>query len=263
MVACNSVDQAVRVYKELSEDYRVLLLHSRFTYGDRETKEKLLLEKMSEYDFVVATQVVEVSLDLSFSTILTEPAPLDALIQRFGRVNRQGWKEGRIEDVYVLTKGADADRKIYNPYDVVEESLKILQDFDGKELRESLIPELVSEAYAPVSDELVEKVRDYQNTAQDVFNNVKPMRTGEDEQKFYQMFNGLEAVPGVYQGGSANCLIRKWVWNCTDILFQSLCGSITLSGKTSTGSPIRAMGNTFLLRSLSTIPIKDSESPVE
>ncbi|BAD84649.1 DEAD/DEAH box helicase, fused to N-terminal HD domain [Thermococcus kodakarensis KOD1] len=209
LVACNSVDQAVRVYKELSEDYRVLLLHSRFTYGDRETKEKLLLEKMSEYDFVVATQVVEVSLDLSFSTILTEPAPLDALIQRFGRVNRQGWKEGRIEDVYVLTKGADADRKIYNPYDVVEESLKILQDFDGKELRESLIPELVSEAYAPVSDELVEKVRDYQNTAQDVFNNVKPMRTGEDEQKFYQMFNGLEAVPGVYQGRVSELLDKK------------------------------------------------------
>ncbi|EHR79721.1 RNA helicase [Thermococcus litoralis DSM 5473] len=209
LIACNSVDRAMSVYDELGEDYRVLLLHSRFTQGDRETKERLLLEKMSEYDFVIATQVVEVSLDVSFSTILTEPAPLDALIQRFGRVNRQGWREGKVEDVYVLTKGSEADKKIYTPYEVVEESLKMLQDFDGKELRESLIPELVSRAYMPVSDKLVDEVRYYQNMAQEVFNNVKPMMEGEDEQKFYQMFNGLEAVPGTYQGIASELLDKK------------------------------------------------------
>ncbi|NJF24278.1 CRISPR-associated helicase Cas3' [Thermococcus sp. Bubb.Bath] len=209
LIACNSVDRAVSVYKELSGDYRVLLLHSRFTQGDREAKEKTLLEKISDYDFVVATQVVEVSLDVSFSTILTEPAPLDALIQRFGRVNRQGWREGRIEDVYVLTKGSDADRKIYKPYKVVEESVKILQEFDGRELRESIIPKLVSKAYAHVSDELVEEVRYYQKMAQEVFNNVKPMMKGEDEQKFYKMFNGLEVVPGTYQGTVSKLLDKK------------------------------------------------------
>ncbi|WP_456365599.1 CRISPR-associated helicase Cas3' [Thermococcus sp.] len=201
LIACNSVDRAVTTYKVLRENgFRVLLLHSRFTHGDRGSKERALLERMTDYDFVVATQVVEVSLDVSFSTILTEPAPLDALVQRFGRVNRQGWKNGRIEDVYILTQGSEADRKIYKDYSVVEESVKLLEELDGKELRESLIPELVSRAYSAISEKLNEEVQHYKKLALDVFNNVKPLRRGENEEKFYEMFNGLEAVPSIYAG---------------------------------------------------------------
>ncbi len=201
LIACNSVDRAVATYNLLKEmGFNVLLLHSRFTHGDRESKERALLERMTDYDFVVATQVVEVSLDVSFSTILTEPAPLDALIQRLGRVNRQGWRNGRIEDVYVLTKGSKADRKIYKGYQVVEESVKLLKELDGKELKESFIPELVSRAYSVISEKLTEEVQHYRELALDVFSNVKPLRKGENEKTFYEMFNGLEAVPGIYAG---------------------------------------------------------------
>jgi len=201
LIACNSVDRAVSTYEALKESgFNVLLLHSRFTHGDREGKERALLERMADYDFVVATQMVEVSLDVSFSTILTEPAPLDALIQRFGRVNRQGWRDGRIEDVYVLTRGSEADRKIYREYRVVEESVKLLKELDGKELRESLIPELVSRSYSVISEKLTEDVRNYKKRAKEVFDNVKPLKRGEDERKFYEMFNGLEVVPALYAG---------------------------------------------------------------
>ena len=201
LIACNSVDRAVATYNILKErGFNVLLLHSRFTHGDREKKERALLERMTDYDFVVATQVVEVSLDVSFSTILTEPAPLDALIQRLGRVNRQGWRNGRIEDVYVLTKGSKADRKIYKGYQVVEESVKLLKELDGKELKESFIPELVSRAYSVISEKLTEEVQHYRELALEMFSNVKPLRKGENERTFYEMFNGLEAVPGAYAG---------------------------------------------------------------
>ncbi|WP_297491278.1 CRISPR-associated helicase Cas3' [Thermococcus sp.] len=209
LIACNSVDRAVATYKALRENgFRVLLLHSRFTHGDRESKERALLERMTDYDFVVATQVVEVSLDVSFSTILTEPAPLDALIQRFGRVNRGGWSEGKIEDVYVLTQGSEADRKIYKDYQVVEESVKILRELDGKELKESLIPELVSTAYSEISKKLTEKVQGYKKLAKEVFNSVKPLKGGEDERKFYEMFNGVEAIPSTYAGEVLKLLNR-------------------------------------------------------
>lgn len=37
---------------------------------------------------LVATQVVEVSLDLDFQQGFTEPAAIDALVQHMGRINR-------------------------------------------------------------------------------------------------------------------------------------------------------------------------------
>jgi len=209
LLACNSVDRAISVYQTLTEqEYKVLLLHSRFTYGDREEKEKALFERMSEYDFVVATQVVEVSLDVSFSTILTEPAPIDALVQRFGRVNRQGWREKRVEDIYILTQGSKNDRKIYKPYTLVEKSLELLRELDGQELKESIIPEIVSKAYSDVEKDLVKKINYYKDLAGAIFRNLKPLKKGEDEKKFYEMFNGLEVVPRVYAEKTLELLKR-------------------------------------------------------
>jgi len=199
LIACNIVDRAMEVYKQLkSLGYRVMLLHSRFTYGDREGLERRLRNNLNS--FVVATQVVEVSLDISFKTILTEPAPLDALIQRFGRVNRQGWREKRIADVYVLTRGSEKDKNVYRPYDIVGRSIKILEELDGQELKESRIPELVSEAYSAVKSELVKEVSKNKQIALELFEGLRPLKKSESEEQFYKMFQGLEVVPARFAG---------------------------------------------------------------
>ncbi|MEM2190828.1 MAG: CRISPR-associated helicase Cas3' [Archaeoglobaceae archaeon] len=196
LICCNSVETAINIYRILKESGRkCLLVHGRFTYGDRERIERNLKNNLNNYEFVVATQVVEVSLDISFKTILTEPAPLDALIQRFGRVNRQGWVQGKISDVNVLTKGSDVDEKIYSPYKIVEETIKILEEFDSEPLRESVIPELVTQAYSPVAKEILSKVREYKNIAKSLFEELKPLERGETEERFYEMFDSLEVIP--------------------------------------------------------------------
>jgi len=201
LITCNTVDRAMEVYKQLkSFGYRVMLLHSRFTYGDREELERKLRNHLNSYDFVVATQVVEVSLDISFKTILSEPAPLDALIQRFGRVNRQGWREKRIADVHVLTEGSEKDKNVYKPYTIVEQSIRILEDLNGQDLRESQIPELVSEAYSPVKNELTETIKEYRQIALDLFSGLQPLKKSESEREFYNMFQGLEVVPIKFAG---------------------------------------------------------------
>ena len=104
LVVCNQIAHAQAVYKRLNlrfPNVESLLLHSRFKRKDRKQREKDLIgldEKgnpaykfntSSKACFVVSTQVVEVSLDISFDLMITECAPLDALIQRFGRINRK------------------------------------------------------------------------------------------------------------------------------------------------------------------------------
>ena len=87
LVVCNHVPSAQIVYEELGKE-GATLLHSRFCRRDRDDKEKALESELPKV--LVATQVVEVSLDIDFEQAYIEPAPIDALVQRLGRVNRRG-----------------------------------------------------------------------------------------------------------------------------------------------------------------------------
>lgn len=84
---------------EADRDLAALLLHSRFRARDRAAIERRLLARHGERrhgqparrgGLVVATQAVEVSLRLDFDRGATELAPIEAVAQRAGRVNRLG-----------------------------------------------------------------------------------------------------------------------------------------------------------------------------
>ena len=97
LVVCNHVRSAQRIAKllraKLGEgENMVCLFHGRFNMRDRTTKEKALTSECLP-SVLVATQVVEVSLDISFDLGFFEGAPIDALAQRMGRVNRLGKAE--------------------------------------------------------------------------------------------------------------------------------------------------------------------------
>ncbi len=62
--------------------------------------------------FVVATQTVEVGADFSFDALVSEAASLDALRQRFGRLDRLGFRQ--LSDAVILrNKEADKDDPVY------------------------------------------------------------------------------------------------------------------------------------------------------
>lgn len=63
--------------------------------------------------FLVATQTVEVGIDVDFSGLLTELAPADSLAQRFGRVNRKGLREEGLITVVGPTEDAIKDQMPY------------------------------------------------------------------------------------------------------------------------------------------------------
>ncbi|MBW2046016.1 MAG: CRISPR-associated helicase Cas3' [Deltaproteobacteria bacterium] len=92
LIVCNHVKTSQEIYSLLKRRLpgeNIKLLHSRFTQEDRNRIEDEIIDKCLP-KVLVATQVVEVSLDVDFEQAFFEPAPIDALVQRMGRVNRSG-----------------------------------------------------------------------------------------------------------------------------------------------------------------------------
>ena len=92
LVIKNTVSAATKIFKKLKQSCKnIMLYHSTFRKIDRDKKEKLIFKKLEEKKafILVATQVVEISLDIDFDVMFSDNAPIDALIQRFGRVNRK------------------------------------------------------------------------------------------------------------------------------------------------------------------------------
>jgi CRISPR-associated endonuclease/helicase Cas3 len=91
LVVCNHVRSsqimAAALRTHLGTD-AVCLFHGRFNMRDRaDIERRLAVESLPPV--LVATQVVEVSLDISYAQGYFEAAPIDALAQRMGRVNRR------------------------------------------------------------------------------------------------------------------------------------------------------------------------------
>lgn len=81
------------------DDVEITIAHSRFLGVDRAGKDRALLEafgpkgKRPNRSIVVATQVIEQSLDIDFDVMVTDAAPIDLLLQRSGRLHRHAGRE--------------------------------------------------------------------------------------------------------------------------------------------------------------------------
>ncbi|MBO1363886.1 CRISPR-associated helicase/endonuclease Cas3 [Prevotella sp. A2931] len=134
LLVCNQVKRSQQLYEMLVEHYpkvKKMLIHSRFKRADRqqlEIKLKMDFNVSDEACIVVSTQVVEVSLDISFDLMVTESAPIDALIQRFGRINRKRSKLtiGRYKDIYVLAPPLVDKESLPYSLDVLRRSYDVL-----------------------------------------------------------------------------------------------------------------------------------------
>lgn len=115
LVAVNAVDAACEIYQALKLKLPppdVMLFHGRFIEMHRQEREHRIVEaeKRSGGFVAVVTQVVEVSLDIDYDVMFTQVAPVDALVQRFGRVNRKGVK-GLVP--IVVTRADERSNKVY------------------------------------------------------------------------------------------------------------------------------------------------------
>ncbi len=97
-VICSTVNRAQEVFQRLqslfAED-ELGLFHGRFLFRDREQIEAMCLKQFGKGDehrphrcVLVATQVIEQSLDVDFDLMISDIAPIDLLLQRSGRLHR-------------------------------------------------------------------------------------------------------------------------------------------------------------------------------
>lgn len=148
-----TAQERFEIIKRLFPSVPKMLLHSRYKRKDRaalETKIKDEFDNKPGPCIAVSTQVVEVSLDISFDMMATDAAPLDSMIQRFGRVNRKRLpeKERTLKTVYVLSPPKDA--KKVKPYerDTVIKSIDQLPD--DAVLEEAKVQEMIDNVYPSI-----------------------------------------------------------------------------------------------------------------
>lgn len=159
LIVCNTVKRAQETFGKLEEDFsdvKKMLIHSRFRRQDRSDKEtelKAVFNNFNQACIIVATQVVEVSLDISFDRMITDAAPLDALIQRFGRINRRRTEEtlGKIRPVHVL---APQEKTLPYKKEEVNKSYEVLPD--GEVLETIRLQELLDQVYPKVDVQPIE-----------------------------------------------------------------------------------------------------------
>jgi len=195
LVVCNTVKSSQYAYKELKRvAQKSVLLHGSFTGHDRSLKEKDLLEE--DIQLLVGTQAIEVSLDIDYDMIYSEPAPIDALIQRFGRVNRK--RLNGICDCVVFIESNEEDQYIYNSL-TVEKTIKALETIVVESqgiIDESLLQKAIDEVYDSWVEEDRKEFEERYRYLKEALAMLAPMFANKHtEEDFYKQFDGIKILP--------------------------------------------------------------------
>ncbi len=212
-VICNTVRRAQDIYRALDGARQagalnilkddLLLFHARFPPVWRKDIEQKVLAKFGKPDkdnptprphkaIVVATQVIEQSLDLDFDLMLTDLAPVDLIIQRAGRLHRH---QRSAEERHNLPRrlviippemGDDAipqfkrKRDVYEPYVLLRSFYALKAQGDVVTFPSATTP-LIEQVYGDIS--LLQGVSDTELEAIKAAEKEMKKREGEARQK--------------------------------------------------------------------------------
>jgi CRISPR-associated endonuclease/helicase Cas3 len=250
LVVLNTIKQAIYVYNAIREKTEntdiwnnLWLLHSRFTHEHRSNLEDKISKEFSnpkppdekQGKILVATQVVEASLDLDADVLFTEIAPLDALVQRMGRVLRRiraDYQHNGEPNVYVwvFEEGLQSGmHRVYNP-SIVMLAIKILKDFakgsqesDYKSWLKDNLPDEKSENVSKVIGQLfsIPEASDEHKTSKRRTRRVGQQVTASPSETSFSLslseYEKFEIVKKSYNLPDDHSYLKKF-WQTLDIL---------------------------------------------
>lgn len=225
LVVCNTVSRAQQVWEWLKayvpKEIPLYLLHSRYRGCDRVRKEQQILHATGLHVttpkrplIVVATQVVEVSLNLDLDVLFTDPAPMEALLQRFGRVNRFGNRPPA--PVIVFRSINNEFSRVYSPLEQITQTLSIFEQALQKErytslvLNEIWLLEWLDSVYQGSVLEAWQE--NYQTSASEFregfIETLRPFQSNTRlSHQFERLFNGTEVLPEAFY--DEYCLLKE------------------------------------------------------
>lgn len=166
LLCVNNVNLAQELYKRFSIRYNTKIIHGRFNARDREKAENGL---KNHAGLLIGTQAIEVSLDIDYDVMFTEIAPFDALLQRFGRVNRKGVKG--LSDIYIYDNSNDF---IYDE-SIIKNTDKVLEEIirnDKRIILEEKVNYYLDKVYTQFN------LEEYNNIKCDFLKMIKGLRVG-------------------------------------------------------------------------------------
>jgi CRISPR-associated endonuclease/helicase Cas3 len=142
---------------------------------------------------VVSTQALEVSLGLDFDRGVTETAPVEALVQRMGRVNRMGRHPGGVVEFRVH---ATSGRSVYDP-PALACAWAAIEGDDGRDVGEATFQQWLDHVYTtPYGQGWRDAARQARDEFRATFLNFVPPFEDRDwlEVTFDEQFDGVEVV---------------------------------------------------------------------
>jgi CRISPR-associated endonuclease/helicase Cas3 len=200
----NTVAQAQNIYGILQSGVeKSVLLHGGFNGTDRNRHEQTLLQaekndNLEDVMLLVGTQAIEVSLDIDYEVIYTEPAPIDALLQRFGRVNRK--RERGISPCVIFKESNKTDFYIYDK-DAISRTLEVFSKAKNNGIvDESILQEYIDFVYPSWSESQEKDFNMVYETMKSTLGLLVPLiHSKKTEEDFYKQFDGAKILPQIYK----------------------------------------------------------------
>lgn len=204
---CNTVSAAQNLYRSITQaltarndqETQVCLLHSRFYKEHRNKKEAWAREQfgLSQADYngppliLIATQVIEVGLDVTCDVMHTELAPAASILQRVGRCARRAHETG---DVFIYLPRSEEGEPDYTPYFLKSQPIRTERgrrlceatwialsssDFQGAHMSFSREQELINRVHTPIDNEILDTIADSRHIRQsEVLNTIQGQDRG-------------------------------------------------------------------------------------
>ncbi|AEH24650.1 CRISPR-associated helicase Cas3' [Pyrococcus yayanosii] len=133
-IIVNTVSRAVEIFDQakenaaelgLNED-KIMLIHGRMKPSHKEKLiEKLRKWKHKESFLVIGTQAIEAGVDFSVDLMITDAAPINSLLQRFGRVARYNERKAEIIIMEDAPAGPYNGEKVKKTINLIKEASEL------------------------------------------------------------------------------------------------------------------------------------------